>query len=82
MVILPDTDKDSAGQIAERLRERIEKLNLAHAYSETKSVITISAGVATQTELGECLSSIMLHDSADKALYMAKAGGRNRVYCL
>ena len=82
VVILPDTDKDSAGQIAERLRERIEKLNLAHAYSETKSVITISAGVATQTELGECLSSIMLHDSADKALYMAKAGGRNRVYCL
>ena len=81
VVILPDTDKDSAGQIAERLRERIEKLNLAHAYSETKSVITISAGVATQTELGECLSSRMLHDSADKALYMAKAGGRNRVYC-
>jgi len=36
--------------------------------------------VATQTELGECLSSRMLHDSADKALYMAKAGGRNRVY--
>ena len=81
VVILPDTDKDAAGQIAERLRERIEKLNLAHAYSETKSVITISAGVATQTELGECLSSRMLHDSADKALYMAKAGGRNRVYC-
>jgi len=77
---LPDTDKDAAGQIAERLRERIEKLNLAHAYSGTKSVITISAGVATQTELGECLSSRMLHDSADKALYMAKAGGRNRVY--
>lgn len=81
VVILPDTDKDAAGQIAERLRERIEKLNLAHAYSGTKSVITISAGVATQTELGECLSSRMLHDSADKALYMAKAGGRNRVYC-
>ena len=80
VVILPDTDKDAAGQIAERLRERIEKLNLAHAYSGTKSVITISAGVATQTELGECLSSRMLHDSADKALYMAKAGGRNRVY--
>ncbi len=81
VVILPDTDKDAAGQIAERLRESIEKLNLAHAYSGTKSVITISAGVATQTELGECFSSRMLHDSADKALYMAKAGGRNRVYC-
>lgn len=80
VVILPDTDKDAAGQIAERLRERIEKLNLAHAYSGTKPVITISAGVATQTELGECFSSRMLHDSADKALYMAKAGGRNRVY--
>lgn len=79
VVILPETDREAAGLIAERLRERIEKLNLPHAYSATKSVITISAGVATQAELSESLLPQTLHDAADKALYMAKAGGRNRV---
>ncbi len=79
VVILPETGSEAARQIAERLRERIEKLKLPHAYSETEPVITISAGVATQTESGENLLPKMLHDTADKALYRAKAKGRNCV---
>ncbi|MFI3158285.1 MAG: diguanylate cyclase [Methylococcaceae bacterium] len=79
VVILPETDREAARQIAERLRERIEKLSLPHAYSETGAVITISAGVATQAGISENLRPQMLHDAADKALYMAKESGRNRV---
>lgn len=82
IVILPETDQEAAGQIAERLRERIEKLSIAHIYPKPSSIVTISAGVATQTEIPENLSAQMLHEAADKALYMAKAGGRNRVCSL
>lgn len=79
VVILPETGQESALQIAERLRERIEKLGLPHAYSEAESVITISVGVATQTKIPENLLPHILSDAADHALYMAKEGGRNRV---
>lgn len=79
VVILPETDQASALQIAERLRQRIEKLGLTHASSAAESVVTISVGVATQAKIPENFLPRMLSDAADKALYMAKEGGRNRV---
>lgn len=79
VVILPETSQESALQIAERLRERIEKMSLPHAYSEAESVVTISVGVATQANISENSLPQILGDAADKALYMAKEGGRNRV---
>lgn len=79
VVILPETSQESALQIAERLRERIEKMSLPHAYSEVESVVTISVGVATQANISENSLPQILGDAADKALYMAKEGGRNRV---
>lgn len=78
-VILPDTLKKDAEQIAERLREHVENMGIIHACSKTGSVITISAGVATQTRIREYLSPQLLNEAADKALYMAKKSGRNRV---
>lgn len=79
VVILPETDQASALQIAERLRQRIEKLGLTHACSAAEPVVTISVGVATQASIPENFLPQMLSDAADKALYMAKEGGRNRV---
>ncbi len=79
VVILPETDQVSAVQIAERLRDRIENLGLPHAYSEVEPVVTISAGVASQARIPENCVPQTLSDAADKALYMAKEGGRNRV---
>lgn len=79
VVILPETDQASALQIAERLRERIEQLGLPHAYSETGAVVTISVGAATQADIPENFLPQTLSDAADKALYMAKESGRNRV---
>ena len=78
VVILPDTDLSSALKIAERMRRHIEMLALPHAYPEA-SIVTISVGVATQTNITGELSAKILCDAADKALYLAKDSGRNRV---
>ena len=75
-LILHYTDGPVAFCVAERFRRRVENHEF-HEKSETLRV-TISAGVAT-------FRNEQIHDSkeliegADKALYLAKEKGRNRV---
>lgn len=74
-VILPETGIEEASAIAENLRQKVE----AHDYpsKQGKLKVTISLGVATfPVHAGDKLSLI---EAADKALYRAKEGGRNRV---
>jgi diguanylate cyclase (GGDEF)-like protein len=78
VAILPETLRENALMIAEGLRVRIEKLGLPHTYPEAGSVVTVSLGVATQTKFEDNAFKQIL-DAADKALYRAKEGGRNRV---
>jgi diguanylate cyclase (GGDEF)-like protein len=79
VVILPQTTQESALQIAERLRERIENKAIPHIYPKAESIVTISVGVATQDKIMDSISPKTLIDAADGALYLAKDGGRNRV---
>jgi len=79
VVILPQTTQESALQIAERLRERIENKAIPHIYPKAESIVTISVGVATQDKIMDSVSPKTLIDAADGALYLAKDGGRNRV---
>ncbi len=74
-VILPDTGKERALAVAERIRKRIEE-NVFRAYDE-KPKLTISIGAASYPSDGG--DSNTLIDSADKAVYKAKADGRNLV---
>lgn len=74
-IVLPEADRDGAALIAERIRRMMadSKMELG------KNVIqvTVSIGVVT---LGEsCGTMEMLIDHADRALYLAKQGGRNQV---
>lgn len=74
MVILPDSGREAGVQAAERLRQavRTELINVA---PETDLRITMSFGVFSSHEADR----EELIRAADKALYRAKHGGRDRV---
>ena len=76
-VLLPQTNMDGARDFAERLRKAIETRVVVYAGRSIS--VTASFGVATYPD------SVATHDAlfptADRALYQAKAEGRNRVRC-
>ncbi len=76
--ILPMTDIKGAIVIANKLQENILALNIPHAFSKNATCITISQGVSTQIPSQNSTSSVLI-SVADKALYNAKASGRNQV---
>ncbi|MCF8093036.1 MAG: diguanylate cyclase [Desulfotignum sp.] len=93
-LILPETDADAAGRVAEKARRAVENENIPHAASSVSTCITVSAGTATirftepageqlrETRDGQAcehtVESLMLQ--ADQHLYKAKQNGRNRVW--
>jgi diguanylate cyclase (GGDEF)-like protein len=74
-VVLPETGREEASLIAERLRKAVEKASFVFHHSAPIS-FTVSIGVAL-LQAGDCLDSLLAR--ADKALYLAKHSGRNRV---
>ena len=74
-VVLAETGSEGAQQIAEHIREAVQKLPLVDTGEPPMSV---SIGIATWTAASD-ISLEQLLFSADKALYQAKENGRNRV---
>lgn len=77
-VLLPDTDAEPARQIALRLRERIEAMNLPHP-SAPLGRVTVSIGLASIVPAPDGTGSEDFVRIADAALYDAKRQGRNCV---
>jgi two-component system chemotaxis family response regulator WspR len=78
MVLLPDTDAEAAGRLADGLCKRVAALEIPHSESPPVNLVTISVGGASTTpQHGE--SPLTLIAVADKALYEAKRLGKNRV---
>ena len=75
VVILTDTDENSALCPIERLRERVEKSEFDFDGQKVKA--TISVGFSSDTLNSE--NAYDLFGRADKALYVAKENGRNQV---
>ncbi len=71
-LILPQADFEGAVMVAERLRRRIEELDLPSV-----GRVTASFGVATFPQ--HAVARDKLLEIADQALYAAKKDGRNRV---
>jgi len=78
VILLPGADDVEARSCAERIRNGVER----HAVDAGDGVlvhITVSMGVAEVNITQESVESAV--NRADKALYQAKASGRNRVCC-
>ncbi|MEG4623686.1 PAS domain S-box protein [Microcoleus sp. w1-18aA5] len=76
-VILPNTDVVAAQAVAEAIRCRVKALAIPHIKSVVSDSVTLSLGVAAVSPSQN--SPKMLIEAADKALYRAKSGGRDRV---
>lgn len=77
--ILPDTDGPRAVLLAEAIRKGVRALNIRNGDDQGfERHITISIGVATQS-CEAPLEIAALIGAADRALYLAKHAGRNRV---
>ena len=75
-VVLPETARDGALLVAERIRSQVEQHQFV--YEGKTYPVTISVGVAL-TNGGEALTPTDLLRQADENLYKAKNDGRNRV---
>lgn len=74
-IVLPDTSKELAMSVAERLRRSVEGKEIK-AFDESIR-ISVSVGIATYPEDAEYVAALI--DKADNALYKAKRLGRNMV---
>jgi diguanylate cyclase (GGDEF)-like protein len=73
--MLPDTPLRGALEVAERMRRAIEESPFAADHDRVPC--TVSIGAASFPDHGRSLDALM--SRADRALYLAKSGGRNRV---
>ncbi len=78
LVLLPETTKDNAAIVGEKLRKAVESIDFnADATRLGACGLTVTVGVAGIPEDAE--ETIQALDIADKALYLGKARGRNQV---
>ncbi|MGB5633935.1 MAG: diguanylate cyclase [Waterburya sp.] len=78
-IILPNIDAAQALKIAEKIAVNVNKLHVAHQKSLVSDYVTISLGVHSLIPTAESSPELLIA-LADKALYEAKAQGRNRAY--
>lgn len=81
IAVLPGADADTARKAAERIREAVTQLGLAHEASSTAATVTVSVGVSS-CRAREHTREQDLIAAADSALYKAKRQGRNQVASL
>ena len=75
IALLPQTPVHAAMQVADRNRRGVDGMRISHGGKDI--AVTVSIGVSTRNEAITSLKSMIA--AADRALYRAKAAGRNRV---
>jgi diguanylate cyclase (GGDEF)-like protein len=76
VVMLMNTTTEGAEFVAEEIRTSIEELGIEN--EKVKNVLTVSVGVASVVPDDDMLPNELI-ETADRALYMAKKDGRNKV---
>jgi len=80
VLILPQTYKIEAINIANRIKENIEKIYIPHMEELAFKPLTVSIGLSSYPE--HASSAAELLERTDQALYLAKKGGGNRLVYL
>jgi diguanylate cyclase (GGDEF)-like protein len=76
LIVLPDTSAEMARLAAERVRSEVSMVTVTHG--ERVICVTVSIGTATAAS-GDRQAMEWVVAAADRALYAAKAAGRDRV---
>jgi diguanylate cyclase (GGDEF)-like protein len=76
-VVLPETDLNGAGLVAERIRQQVAEPPFSASCGPL--AVTVSIGVSGTAALTAASSVDTLLESADRCLYLSKDSGRNRV---
>jgi len=76
VLVLPETDEESAAKIAERCRNLLFKEQIPHEKSLVSQILSVSLGVGTIVP-AHTDESIAFIEKVDKRLYRAKQNGRN-----
>ena len=75
IVLLPETPPERAIDVAERIRRAVETTPTEH--EGERLMTSVSIGIACYPEDGRSVDAIQAR--ADRAMYLAKNGGRNKV---
>jgi len=76
-LLLPETDRTGALEVAERVRVAIEKFFAGRGSGDGSARLTVSAGLACYPQ--DAMAPDVLLERAAQALYQAKAWGKNKV---
>ena len=74
----PELMKKGALNVANEMKKQLAQAVLTHATSPLGDNVTVSIGIASVVP-GKHSTTLSLFKAADKALYSAKAKGRNQV---
>jgi two-component system, cell cycle response regulator len=75
VILLPDSNRESASIMAERLRKAVSMMSIAHE----KGNVTITVSIGAALLIPENANGELALSLADNALYEAKETGRNRI---
>ena len=77
-IILPQTSKEEGLSIAERIRQKIERYDFSKFSLFQNLMITVSIGLAAYPQNAQTKEDLIA--KTDKAMYIAKFGGKNRTH--